>query len=147
MTTQKYKFPISHARERGHHSMKNSEAPGVANAHEEGKMQGVAAVTGGFGDWQAECDALIADTRKHVVLPSDACVMLSLAAQVLLARRALRRLDEIRATLDDYEREHLTPRNLAFEGMLLPRIAQLARGQTSSPNTKVTHDPLGGRCV
>lgn len=101
---------------------------------EEVQTPGVAAVAAGFGDWQAQCDALIADTRKHVALPSDACVILSLASQVLLARRALRRLDEICALLDDYERQHLTPRNLAFEGMLLPRIAQIARGRTSSPN-------------
>lgn len=31
--------------------MKNNEAPSVANAHEKGQMQGVAAVAGGFGAW------------------------------------------------------------------------------------------------
>jgi hypothetical protein len=38
-------------------------------------------------EWQAEIDALIDDTRKHVAMPTDGCVITSLAAQVLLARR------------------------------------------------------------
>jgi hypothetical protein len=83
-----------------------------------------------LGDWQAQCDSLIHETRDMVAVPSDGSVILSLAAQTLLARRAL---DEIRGLLDEYEREYLTPRNLTFEGMLLPRIARIVRG---SPNTQ-----------
>lgn len=37
-------------------------------------------------DFQARCDLLIAETRKHTALPSDACVILSLAAKILLLR-------------------------------------------------------------
>lgn len=42
-------------------------------------------------------------------------------------------LDEIRDLLDDYERQYLTPRNLTFEGMLLPRIASIVRGSPNKP--------------
>lgn len=43
------------------------------------------------------------------------------------------RLREIRELLDDYERQHLAPRNLQFAGALLPRIASIVR------NTKMTN--------
>lgn len=42
--------PISHARERGHHSMKTPTESSVAETPAQGQMQGVAAVAGGFGD-------------------------------------------------------------------------------------------------
>lgn len=45
-------------------------------------------------------------------------------------------LTEIRTLIDDYEREHLTPCGLKYEGLILPRIAALSRA--SSPNTKVS---------
>lgn len=35
---------------------------------------------------QTKIDALVDDTRKHTALPSDACVIQSLATQVLLLR-------------------------------------------------------------
>ena len=107
----------------------------VDKMNDKGEMVSVGS-TGGLGDWQAQCDALIAETRKHCALPSDPCVILALAAQTLLARRALSRLTDIRELLDAYEREHLAPRNLKFEGMILPRVVELARGQTSSPNIR-----------
>lgn len=37
-------------------------------------------------DLQAKIDALVEDTRKQTALPSDACVIQSLATQVLLLR-------------------------------------------------------------
>ena len=41
----------------------------------------------GSADFVSECDALIESTRKMTALPSDGCVIRSLAAQVLLAHR------------------------------------------------------------
>lgn len=49
-------------------------------------------VAEGSADWQAQVDALIDHTRSFVALPTDACVMTSLAAQVLLARKQIARL-------------------------------------------------------
>jgi hypothetical protein len=45
--------------------------------------------TGGSADWQAQVDALIDHTRSFVALPTDGCVMTSLAAQVLLTRKQI----------------------------------------------------------
>jgi len=53
---------------------------------------------------------------------------LEVAADLDRAADRLAKLEQIGAILDEYEREHLTPRGLKFEGMILPRIAQLTRG-------------------
>jgi hypothetical protein len=38
---------------------------------------------------QGKIDAIVEDTRKHVALPTDACVIQSLATQLYLARKKL----------------------------------------------------------
>lgn len=80
-------------------------------------------------------------TSGHVVASNlHACQIISgrdverVAKQINAAiTEATAALSEIRSLIDDYEREHLTPRGLKYEGMILPRIAALSR--TSSPNT------------
>lgn len=49
--------------------MKNSEAPGVANAHEKGKAQGVAAVAG--GSLAVAVDLRTAQLIRRVFLPHN----------------------------------------------------------------------------
>lgn len=57
------------------------------------------ALAAGSADWQSQIDALIAHTRGFVALPTDACVMTSLAAQTLLARKHSEELQQIAEAL------------------------------------------------
>lgn len=54
-------------------------------------------------DFQAKIDSLVHETRGIVAVPSDACVIQSLAAQVLLARRDVARLDWLEKEKTDVE--------------------------------------------
>jgi len=67
--------------------------------HETEKVGSLAVTAGSAPSWQSKCDALIEETRKMVALPSDGCVILSLAAQVLLARKEIARLQRFEARM------------------------------------------------
>ncbi len=85
----------------------------------------------GQADWQAQCEALVADTRKQVALPSDACVILALAARSLLARRELGRLREENRALRAMAENDSWSRELR-----LTSLANMLLGQSADHDKK-----------
>ncbi len=92
----------------------------------------VLALAHGSADWQSQVDALIEHTRSFVALPTDACVVTSLAAQVLLARKQIEllrsALTRVKNQTKDYYRYSL------------PGVLHRIASEGLSPNVEISHD-------